>query len=126
MATLGKRSYATLTVGAGQVVKFRPATSLDVFGTLIADGMVVAHLLSDLPDVEDNEFTSTPLHFIDTAGAGYDEQIEPDGESRLNEMEAALVVRQPRCLRWLHCLKRYRARFWWRRFPDLRENFGPR
>jgi predicted DNA helicase len=63
-------------------------------GSLIADEMVAAHLLSDLPDVENNEFTSTPLHFIDTAGAGYDEQIEPDGESRLNTQEAELVVRK--------------------------------
>ncbi len=61
-------------------------------GTLVADDMVASHLLCDLPGVEKNEFTSTPLHFIDTAGAGYDEQIEPDGESRLNTQEAALVV----------------------------------
>lgn len=63
-------------------------------GTLVADDRVADHLLSDLPEVETSEFTSTPLHFIDTAGAGYDEQIEPDGESRLNEQEAALVVRK--------------------------------
>ncbi|HJN11742.1 MAG TPA: IGHMBP2 family helicase [Pirellulaceae bacterium] len=63
-------------------------------GTLVADDMVAQHLLSDLPGVENNAFTATPLHFIDTAGAGYDEQIEPDGESRMNEQEAALVVRK--------------------------------
>jgi len=63
-------------------------------GTLIADESVSEHLLCDLADVESNPFTSAPLHFIDTAGAGYDEQIEPDGESRLNEQEAALVVRK--------------------------------
>jgi superfamily I DNA and/or RNA helicase len=67
-------------------------------GSLVADEMVATHLLSDLPDVESNEFTSTPLHFIDTAGAGYEEQIEPDGESRLNAQEAELVVRKVRQL----------------------------
>jgi ATP-dependent RNA/DNA helicase IGHMBP2 len=61
-------------------------------GSLVADALVADHLLSDLPEVETNEFSASPLHFIDTAGAGYDEQIEPDGESRLNVQEAALVV----------------------------------
>jgi superfamily I DNA and/or RNA helicase len=36
---------------------------------------------------------STPLEFIDTAGAGYDEELEPDGESRLNRQEADRVGR---------------------------------
>jgi len=63
-------------------------------GTLIADEAVAEHRLCELPGVETNDFTTTPLHFIDTAGAGYDEQIEPDGESRLNEQEAQLVVQK--------------------------------
>ena len=36
--------------------------------------------------------TESPIEFIDTAGAGYDEELEPDGESRLNPQEAELVV----------------------------------
>ena len=36
--------------------------------------------------------------FIDTAGAGYDEEQEPDGESRLNPQEAALVARKVQAL----------------------------
>lgn len=63
-------------------------------GSLIADPLVADHRLADLPGVEMNPFTATPLHYVDTAGASYDEQIEPDGESRLNEQEAALVVRK--------------------------------
>lgn len=83
------------------VVQYRMHRSIMEFssgefygGTLVADETVAGHLLGDLPDVETNEFTSTPLHFIDTAGAGYDEQMEPDGESRLNAQEAELVVRK--------------------------------
>jgi ATP-dependent RNA/DNA helicase IGHMBP2 len=55
---------------------------------------VEGHLLRDLPGVADNELTSTPVHFIDTAGASYDEALEPDGESRLNLQEADLVARK--------------------------------
>ena len=42
--------------------------------------------------------TETPLEFIDTAGAGYDEELEPDGESRLNRGEADLVCRKVQAL----------------------------
>ncbi len=63
-------------------------------GGLLADASVGERLLCDLPGVARNELTSTPLEFIDTAGAGFDEALEPDGESRLNEQEAALVCRK--------------------------------
>ena len=64
--------------------------------SLIADESVRQHLLADLPGVSANELTSSPLHFIDTAGASYDEELEPDGESRLNPREAELVNRKVR------------------------------
>ena len=35
------------------------------------------------------------LQFVDTAGANFDEELEPDGESRLNRQEAELVRRKP-------------------------------
>ncbi len=60
-------------------------------GTLIADSAVVDHRLCDLPSVSSSQLTDEPILFIDTAGAGYDEQTEPDGESRLNPREAELV-----------------------------------
>ena len=60
---------------------------------LVAAGPVARHLLKDLPGVATNALTETAVHFIDTAGAGYDEQVEPDGDSRLNPMEASLVIR---------------------------------
>ena len=36
------------------------------------------------------------MQFIDTAGAGYEEQPEPDGESRLNPQEAAWCAARSR------------------------------
>ena len=62
-------------------------------GTLIADASVKAHRLCDLPDVAELPLTAEPIEFIDTAGAEFDEQIEPDGESKLNPKEANLVIR---------------------------------
>jgi ATP-dependent RNA/DNA helicase IGHMBP2 len=62
--------------------------------SLVADGSVRSHLLTDLPGVTPGLLTSVPLTFIDTAGAGYDEELEPDGESRRNPQEAEVVGRQ--------------------------------
>lgn len=68
-------------------------------GALTADASVREHLLRDLPGVRSHFLTETPLQFIDTAGAGYDEEQEPDGESRFNPQEAQLIVRLVRTLR---------------------------
>ncbi len=67
--------------------------------SLQADPTVIEHLLADLPGVMDTALTTTAVHFIDTAGASYDEEVEPDGESRLNPQEAALVGRKVEALR---------------------------
>jgi superfamily I DNA and/or RNA helicase len=48
--------------------------------------------------VKTETLTEAPLQFIDTAGAGYEEEKEPDGESRLNTAEARLVGRKVRAL----------------------------
>lgn len=63
-------------------------------GTLVAAAKVAHHLLADLPQVAQNELTTTPVNFIDTAGADYPEAVEPDGESRFNEGEAQVVQRK--------------------------------
>ena len=60
---------------------------------LIADVSVASHLLTDLPNILESPFTNRPVTFIDTAGAEYDEEIEPDGLSKLNPREANLVIR---------------------------------
>jgi ATP-dependent RNA/DNA helicase IGHMBP2 len=62
-------------------------------GALRADASVAGHLLKDLPGVVENELTAAPVTFIDTAGASYDEELEPEGESRRNPQEAGLVMR---------------------------------
>jgi len=63
-------------------------------GSLVPDATVKSHVLADLPGVVAGDFTGSPLEFVDTAGAGYDEQEEPDGESRLNPQEAELARRR--------------------------------
>lgn len=63
---------------------------------LQAHASVRDHLLADLEGVVHNEFTGAPMAFIDTAGASFDEEREPDGESRLNRQEAILVCRKIR------------------------------
>ena len=61
-------------------------------GRLVADESVRDHTLVGLPGVQDNAMTRTPVTFIDTAGAGWDEEQEQDGESRLNPQEAGLIL----------------------------------
>ncbi len=63
-------------------------------GELAAGPSVRRHLLADLADVADTPLTRSPVEFIDTAGAGFDDEMEPDGESRLNRQEADLARRK--------------------------------
>jgi ATP-dependent RNA/DNA helicase IGHMBP2 len=65
---------------------------------LQADSSVRNHRLCDLPGVRAEPLTETPVEFIDTAGASYEEEREPDGESRLNPQESAVVSRKVRGL----------------------------
>ena len=67
-------------------------------GDLTADASVIGHRLCDLPGVRAEPLTETPVQFVDTAGAGYDEEREPDGESRRNPQEANLVIESNRGL----------------------------
>lgn len=67
-------------------------------GVLEADPSVRGHLLCDLPGVRADLLTQTAIQFIDTAGAGFDEQVEAEGESRFNAEEGRLVVRKVRAL----------------------------
>lgn len=69
---------------------------------LIAAESVRAHLLKDLPDVEDTDDTREPLVFWDTQGGNFPERTEDDdigkkeallGESKSNEMEALVVAK---------------------------------
>ncbi|MCP4509469.1 MAG: AAA family ATPase, partial [Fuerstiella sp.] len=67
-------------------------------GTLTADESVKQHLLTDLPSVNDMDFDTSPVVFIDTAGAGWEEEQEPEGLSRLNPQEGKLVLQQVNAL----------------------------
>lgn len=63
-------------------------------GSLQADDSVRQRILAELPGIVESELTREPIHFFDTAGAGWDEELEPDGESRRNPEEAAFVVQR--------------------------------
>jgi predicted DNA helicase len=66
--------------------------------SLVADQSVRDHLLRDLPGLVANELTGSSIQFIDTAGASYDESIEPEGDSLFNLSEADLVVEKVQAL----------------------------
>jgi len=59
--------------------------------SLVAHPSVAAHRLIDLPGVIEMPIVQSPIEFIDTAGAGFDEELEPDGESKMNPGEATAV-----------------------------------
>ncbi|MDA7893911.1 AAA domain-containing protein, partial [bacterium] len=89
----GESIYRQLTVQYRMhesIMQFSSDTFYD--GNLIADASIRKHRLCDLPDVVEMPLTDSPLEFIDTAGAEYEEQLEPDGESKLNPKEADLVI----------------------------------
>ena len=63
-------------------------------GELQADETVRAHLLTDLEEVAADDLTSEPVTFVDTAGAGWEEELEPDGESKRNPQEGHFVLKK--------------------------------
>lgn len=67
-------------------------------GRLRAADEVARHVAAELPGVEQNVATQSPLELIDTAGAEFDEGAEPGGESRFNRREAELVCKKVRSL----------------------------
>jgi ATP-dependent RNA/DNA helicase IGHMBP2 len=59
--------------------------------SLKAHPSVEFHLLLDLPKIQSSDLVNTAIHFIDTAGASYDEASDPNGDSRFNLSEAQLA-----------------------------------
>lgn len=95
MGTCGPQVARRLTVQYRMHQSIMDFSSNEFYeGELLADDSVRGHVLADLPDVGSVALTQSPIEFIDTAGAGYDEEIEPDGESRRNRQEADLVRRK--------------------------------
>lgn len=66
--------------------------------SLEAHDTVASHLLHDLPMIEPSPLTAEPVTFIDTAGADWHEELEPDGESKRNPEEGILLLRKVRQL----------------------------
>jgi KaiC/GvpD/RAD55 family RecA-like ATPase len=79
-----------------QIMRFSSRQFYD--DSLVADLTVRHHRLSDLPCVASLPLTDEPMIFIDTAGADYDEELEPDGASRRNPAEGRLVFEKVRQL----------------------------
>lgn len=99
MTLYGKQVARRLTVQYRMNARIMDFSSGEFYeGELEADPSVRDHVLSGLPGVAAGRLTDTPVEFIDTAGAGFDEEAEPDGESRLNPREAELVCRQVKAL----------------------------
>jgi superfamily I DNA and/or RNA helicase len=99
IAQLGKGAVHRLSVQYRmhqQIMEFSSHEFYD--DDLVADASVRDHLLQDLPGVSANELTASPIDFIDTAGASYDESAEPDGDSRYNLQEAELVAKKVQAL----------------------------
>ncbi|NND99789.1 MAG: AAA family ATPase [Pirellulaceae bacterium] len=95
----GESAYRRLTVQYRMnesIMRFSSQMFYDE--SLVADVSVRSHRLCDLPNVTELPITSDPIELIDTAGAEFDEQVEPDGESKLNPKEANLVVQLVRDL----------------------------
>lgn len=67
-------------------------------GNLKAHASVESHTLADLAHVGENEDTAEPMVFIDTAGCGFEESVDVEGESKSNEGEAEIVVKHVRSL----------------------------
>ncbi|MBL8855970.1 MAG: AAA family ATPase [Planctomycetaceae bacterium] len=63
-------------------------------GRLIADPSVRDHRLCDIPGVLDLPITQQPIEFFDSAGANWDEELEPTGLSKRNRHEAKLVLKK--------------------------------
>jgi superfamily I DNA and/or RNA helicase len=68
-------------------------SSQQFYGSALqADETVRAHTAAELPHVKATPLTEVPLVFVDTAGAGYEEQWNDLLESRENEGEAKLAL----------------------------------
>lgn len=99
VALLGPRIAKMLTVQYRMHEAIMGFSSTEFYSNeLIADASVASHRLCDLPGVRSEPLTESPVQFIDTAGASYDEELEEDTASRFNPQEASLAVKKARAL----------------------------
>ena len=67
-------------------------------GRLLADPAVASHLVCGLEGVAADDLTAVPLVFVDTAGTGWEEELDELLQSRSNKGEAELAARLARRL----------------------------
>jgi len=92
---LGEESKALLAVQYRMHEKIMAFSSGQFYEKkLVAHPSVKAHVLADLPGVRPVPETQEPFLFLDTAGKGFEEQLESGSESRYNPEEAGLVIRE--------------------------------
>lgn len=65
---------------------------------LSAHDSVASHMLTDLSPGISILFPESPITFVDTAGASWDEAIDPEGESKFNPKEGMWVLEQVEAL----------------------------
>ena len=80
-----------------QIMRFSSDTFYE--GLLKRDESVSQHLLGDLEHVHSGQSDAEqlildPVTFVDTAGADWDEELEPDGMSRRNPREAEFILKK--------------------------------
>ena len=75
-----------------QIMQFSSATFYD--DSLIAHESVAKHVLDDLPAFSSDELSAESAQFVDTAGAGWEEELEPNGLSKLNREEGRLILKK--------------------------------
>ena len=80
-----------------QIMRFSSDTFYE--GQLKSDESVSQHLLGDLEHVHSGQSDAEqlildPVTFVDTAGADWDEELEPDGMSRRNPREAEFILKK--------------------------------
>ena len=93
VSLFGEKVYRRLTTQYrmhAQIMQFSSDQFYD--GDLEAASGNERHTLCQLEDVEDSEITSRVMDFYDTSGADFHEEVEVDGESRLNRREADFVM----------------------------------
>lgn len=79
-----------------QIMQFSSAHFYD--HELVAHESVRAHTLADLSNFRDATLGAEATTFIDTAGAGWEEELEPNGESKLNPEEGRLILKKAHAL----------------------------
>ncbi len=75
-----------------QIMQFSSKHFYD--GSLTSDASVASHSLADLPDFRVEHLARESAQFYDTAGAGWEEELEPEGLSKRNPEEGRLILKK--------------------------------